>query len=504
MSVIKMTAIGKSHAANAIRYALEKDRAQNPADRPVFLAANQVTVNDLTGKPTSPLEVWQDMEMKLATCGHDIDDPIWRIEFCPPPEECQNWTQDDWQRYLDNCIEALDTTNYREIPVTKDGKPVVDPETGRQKMKVVGQHTMLKNAPYVASIHFDTRKPHVHMVALRVTADNHVMSTHKYKERAKKAANKIAVKYGWAKAEDRPCQRMDRIHSAAVNVLKGMDRWDIETYFARLRMEGLEVDPRYDSQGVCRGYSVGEKVYAKDGTYSSTVMYKASAKGFGHGRDLTVANLYKTWLRHHPEKQQRQEVRPQRPQQPKPQAPVMPPRQAKEDPEYLRLLAIKEQREKGIREAEERAAAARTEKSQPTVAERERQSAISAGVKAISDLVYGRERHFSIHDVEDVLPPALAAKAIEMGDKISAWCNADALKSAADELVGMFEMSADQAATITEGVMAAAVDMVLPPVTVPSGPGGGGNNDLPKKKDDDWEWWKKNGFTSKQNRGVRR
>ena len=85
MSVIKMTAIGKSHAANAIRYALEKDRAQNPADRPVFLAANQVTLNDLTGKPTSPLEVWQDMEMKLATCGHDIDDPIWRIEFCPPP-----------------------------------------------------------------------------------------------------------------------------------------------------------------------------------------------------------------------------------------------------------------------------------------------------------------------------------------------------------------------------------------------------------------------------------
>lgn len=488
MSVIKMTAIGKSHAANAIRYALEKDRAKNPADRPVFLAANQVTVNDLTGKPTSPLEVWQDMEMKLATCGHDINDPVYRIEFCPPPEECQNWTLNDWQRYLNNCIEALDTTNYRDIPVTKDGKPVIDPETGRQKVKVIGQHTLLKNAPYIATVHFDTKKPHVHMTALRVTADNQVMSTHKYKERAKKAANKIAEKYGWTKAEDRTCQRMERIHTTAMNVLKGMDRWDIETYFARLRMEGLEVDPRYDKQGICRGYSVGEKVYAKDGTYSSTVMYKASANGFGHGRDLTVANLYKTWLKYHPEKQQRQDARPQRPQQPKPQAPVMPRKQAKHI-DYKDLIGNKKA----------------AENSDTTQGERERLDAINEGLKVIKDFVKSPfRRDFYPIELEDILPEAVAAKAINMSSTPDGWREPGTFEMAARELVGMLDISLEEGTAALEGVLSAVGDMVLPPITPSAGGGGGPSGGWRDKKDDDWEWWKKFGFTNKQRQGLHR
>ena len=84
-----------------------------------------------------------------------------------------------------------------------------------------------------------------------------------------------------------------------MKVLKGMDTWYIEAYFAEMRKNGFEVEPTYDSQGVCRGYSIGEKLYDLDGrsnlfacqskNYSSTVMYKASAKKFGHGRDLTVS-----------------------------------------------------------------------------------------------------------------------------------------------------------------------------------------------------------------------
>ena len=79
-----------------------------------------------------------------------------------------------------------------------------------------------------------------------------------------------------------------------------MDAWDIETYFAQMRRNGFEVEPTYDSKGVCRGYSIGEKLYDLDGNYSSTVMYKASARGFGHGRDLTVSKLFGTWQKLHP------------------------------------------------------------------------------------------------------------------------------------------------------------------------------------------------------------
>lgn len=103
-----------------------------------------------------------------------------------------------------------------------------------------------------------------------LTIYGEMQDTHKCKERAKMAADIIAEKYGWTKAEERENRRMERIHDAAMKVLKGMDAWDIETYFAGKRRKGFEVEPTYDSKGVCCGYSIGEKLYDLDGNYSST------------------------------------------------------------------------------------------------------------------------------------------------------------------------------------------------------------------------------------------
>ena len=58
-------------------------------------------------------------------------------------------------------------------------------------------------------------------MANRLTMDGEMQDTHKCKERAKMAADIIAEKYGWTKAEERENKRMERIHSAAMNVLKG-------------------------------------------------------------------------------------------------------------------------------------------------------------------------------------------------------------------------------------------------------------------------------------------
>ena len=55
-------------------------------------------------------------------------------------------------------------------------------------------------------------------VANRLTIDGEMQDTHKCKERAKMAANIIAEKYGWTKAEERDNKRMERIHSAAMSV----------------------------------------------------------------------------------------------------------------------------------------------------------------------------------------------------------------------------------------------------------------------------------------------
>lgn len=244
------------------------------------VAANNIELNPLTSKPYSPVDVLMDMQLLIGKYRHRVSKSFWRIELCPPPEECHDWTQGQWQKFLNDCVHVLDATEYN------------------------GKHTMLTQSQYIAACHFETGNSHIHIVSNRMTTNGIVQDTHKCIERARRAANIIAKKYGWSTAEERSNARMARIHEAAIKILRGMESWDIETYFSAMRSYGFEVDPVYDKHGVCRGYSVGEKLYDLDGNYSSTVMYKVSNKNFGHARDLTVSKLYSTWLTFHPQKEE--------------------------------------------------------------------------------------------------------------------------------------------------------------------------------------------------------
>ena len=107
-----------------------------------------------------------------------------------------------------------------------------------------------------------------------------------------------------------------------------------------------------------------------------------------------------------------------------------------------------------------------------------------------------------MRDIENFLPEAIAAKAINDGQQQSDWRSYDGLEQAAASLVAMVEMSAEKATVVMEGMMEAISDMVVPEPTQSSA-GGPSNNDLPKQKDDDWNWWKK-GFTNKQRKGLKR
>lgn len=341
--------------------------------------------------------------------------------------------------------------------------------------------------------------------------DGEMQDTHKCKERAKTAANIIAEKYGWTKAEERENKRMERIHDAALNVLKRMDAWDIETYFAQMRRSGFEVDPTYDSKGVCRGYSVGEKLYDLDGNYSSTVMYKASAGGFGHGRDLMVSKLFGTWQKQHPEMEEArtksyrwqqnrlEEVIPQKPSRTS---------QSDDDDAYLGLLRIKEAAER--KNAEKPAVPTPVKQTEPaprksTEAESDRRTAIWLALNAIKRFVKSPFRtEFSPLDREDILPEGIVAKAIDMGENAGSSFDEDSLKKAALELLDSFECSAERAGDAAEAMLDVVANLALPE-TQPSLGGGQSNNDLPKKKDEEWYWWKKNGFIRQQNyRGRKR
>ena len=430
--VIKMDTIDGAYAANAINYVLDKEKARKE-DKPVFLASNHIELNPMTGKPYSPVEV-------------------------------------------------LDATDYkREAVKDKDGRPVIDRKTGQPKVKVSGRHTMLVKSQYVATVHFDTGKPHVHIVANRLTMDGEMQDTHKCKERAKMVADIIAEKYGWTKAEERENKRMERIHDAAMKVLKGMDAWDIETYFAGMRRNGFEVEPTYDSKGVCRGYSVGEKLYDLDGNYSSTVMYKASAKGFGHGRDITVSKLPDTWQKMHP---------------------VILESEPQNIEEHPRVTRIKKSAER--KNAEKPAVPIPVKQTEPapresTEVESDRRTAVWLALNAIKRFVKSPFRtEFSPLDREDILPEGIVAKDIDMGGREGSSFSEENLKSAAMELLDQFECSAERAGEAAEAMMGVVANLALPE-TQPSLGGGQSNNDLPKKKDEEWYWWKKNGFIRQQN-----
>jgi hypothetical protein len=341
--------------------------------------------------------------------------------------------------------------------------------------------------------------------------DGQMQDTHKCKERAKMAADIIAERYGWVKAEERTNHRMERIHDAAIKVLKGMDAWDIETYFAKMRKNGFEVEPTYDSQGVCRGYSIGEKLYDLDGNYSSTVMYKASAKKFGHGRDLTVSKLYGTWQKLHSETA---EVRSEsyRWQQASQQNTAMPPRTAissltDDDEEYLKVLKAKEE---ALRLADSKQQEAKPKPQpathEPTRGEQDRDTAIFFAIKSIRELVRTPFRtEFYPLDLEDNLPEGIVAKAIDMGREPGSSFSEDNLKAAADALMELVECSAERATVAMEGLLDVIQDIALPETQPSLGGGGSSNNDLPRKKDEEWKWWKNNGFVRNQhNRGRKR
>ena len=496
--VIKMETIDGAHAANAISYVLDKEKARKE-NKPVFLTSNNIELNPLTGKPYSPVEVLMDMQLKLAASKHRVENPFWRIELCPPKEECSDWTMEQWDKFCRDCVKVLDSTDYKqEVVRDKDGYPVIDKRTGRPKVKVSGKRTMLAKSQYIATVHFDTGKPHVHIVANRLTMDGQMQDTHKCKDRAKMAADIIAERYGWVKAEERTNHRMERIHDAAMNVLMGMDTWDIETYFAEMRRNGFEVEPTYDSQGICRGYSIGEKLYDLDGNYSCTVMYKASAKKFGHGRDLTVSKLYNTWQKLHPEMESLR-TESYGWQQSADMTRTMPkPVDQEDNEEYLRLLKVKEEALRMSGSNQQNTSFVTPAPHKPTEAEKERNSAILFAVKSIRELVNAPFRtEFYPYDLENLLPEGIVAKSIDMGQEAGSSFSEGNLKIAADALMEMVECSAERATVAMEGLLGVIQSIALPE-TLPSLGGGQSNNDLPKKKDDEWKWWKNNGFVRNQ------
>jgi hypothetical protein len=293
--IIKVEPISTSHAHNAIEYTMAKDRADK--EKPEILRLNHIDMGDLTFSDPTPKDVWNLMKTHQAKYRFQRSEMFVRVELCPPMEKCRDWNNDQWQEWLDGCLRHLDDKNnyYRkQLIKDKDGKPKLDKD-GKKRYRTIGKPFRFQDSQYVACIHRDSGKWHVHLIANRVTMDGECMDMHKCHERAIKASDNYADELGWKHTSEYENQRKARIYKDALNVLKSMDAFNLDEYFKGMRSKGWVVRPNTpDSKGVIHGYSVGEYVREQDNT---PLMYRASKLGYGDA--LTMKNLERTWNKVH-------------------------------------------------------------------------------------------------------------------------------------------------------------------------------------------------------------
>lgn len=285
--IIKMHSVSGGHGGNALRYAMDEQRNKREGTVSLIATGNL----DFSGIPfESPDATYVLDSMKLTqTKRKTVDKPFWRIEVCPPMEECHDWTDTQWREFVNEVITELDGT----------GRDRNGNSTGLAATNLAGSQ-------WVAALHRDTDQWHVHIVANRVAEDGSLQNDYRSMDRAMIAADNIADRHEWTRAKERGNKRKERIHEDAMRVLRQMDRFDLEEYFGRMRALGYKVEARYDAKGVCRGYSIGEDI-RHDGHLSSTIMYKAS--DLGHSRDLMASKIGKTWEVLHPSGKQQEAAR---------------------------------------------------------------------------------------------------------------------------------------------------------------------------------------------------
>ena len=122
-----------SHGANAIRYSVDKDKAE-------------IVKTNLLPDDISPTAMWARMlalqkkfEDKLNRY-HPLKRNMIRIEVSPTSEETRGWTMEDWQRLANDFIREFDAVDLSAKSKRKSAKA-----------------TNLKDSQYVVALHRDSK-----------------------------------------------------------------------------------------------------------------------------------------------------------------------------------------------------------------------------------------------------------------------------------------------------------------------------------------------------------
>ena len=262
-----MIAKGKSipHGAAMTNYAAKHNRAD------IVLTRN-------LDEGLTPLAMWGAMEtihQKYAPNFRrkPVKNPTIRMEASPSLEETKGWTLNDWYDYVLRFLEE-----FKKEVQTKDGK-----KKGRGKFN-------LDRAQIFACLHFDAKSgiPHLHILINRIDLDGNLMNDSFIGDSAVKAAHAINVERGWELPEDIHKVHLKEITEACYDILRGMSRYDWDSYRHGLESRGYKVHEQRDKQGVLHGYTI----------LRGNSRFKSSK--LGKGRNLTVPKLEATWKKLHP------------------------------------------------------------------------------------------------------------------------------------------------------------------------------------------------------------
>ena len=250
------------YGGNAVRYALEKEKAK------------LVKVNHMP-EGIEPTAIWYMMKhhcqlhQQDRTVGRKLERFMAQFVISPSMEEAKNFTMNDWANLGDESLEVMDSLG-------------IIPKGMSQEVK-----TNFRNSMNVSGLHSDSKSGtlHLHMDCCRVDLEGNTNDVHDLHIRAMMAAEIINMRHGWKQPKEIRDMRKAEIADFCEYTLQKMQEFDIDFYFKMLRMKGYEVTPRYDKSKKLVGYTIGK----------NASVFKASEIG----RKYMVSQLEATWKKLH-------------------------------------------------------------------------------------------------------------------------------------------------------------------------------------------------------------
>ena len=251
------------YGGNAVRYALEKEKAK------------LVKVNHMP-EGIDPTTIWYMMKhhcqlhQQDRTVGRKLERLMVQFVISPSKEEAKNFTMNDWANLQDKSLETMDSLGLIPKGMKKEVK------------------TNFRNSMNVGGLHSDSKSGtlHLHMDCCRVDLDGNTNDVHDIHKRAMMAAEIINMRHGWKQPKEIREMRKTEIEDFCEYTLRNMQEFDVDYYFKLLRMKGYEVTPRCDKSNKLVGYTIGR----------NASVFKASEIG----RRFMASQLEATWKKLHP------------------------------------------------------------------------------------------------------------------------------------------------------------------------------------------------------------